>query len=476
MAEPKCSLDNGRAPDLANDAKNNNNYNNNDDDDGNNDYHNPSSSNNAMPPPLFVVPSNVNQDRGRDAASSADDVETYPEGGLLAWLVVLGAWLGLVSSLGLMNTLATFQTYLTEHQLKDYDEGTVGWIFSIYTFVVFFGGLFIGPLFDKHGPRWLVLTGTVSIGASMMLFSISTELWHFILSFGVFCGLGCSLLFTPSLAAVGHFFQARRGLATGIASTGGSIGGIVFPLMLQSLFPRLGWGWSVRVLGFIVLGICCCANLLIRSRLPPAQGATARPDFNIFRNSAFTLTTLGIFLLEFALFIPLTYISSYARSKGFSEAFSFQILPILNAASAFGRALPGYWGDKIGPFNINLIMIIFSIISCLAIWLPAGSYIAGLILFAVTFGFASGSNISITPVCIGMLCKTQNYGRYYATCYTVVSFACLVGVPIGGNILTSNGGDYWGVIVFTGLVYLGALVSLYLAKVCKVGWKPWIIF
>lgn len=303
-----------------------------------------------------------------------------------------------------------------------------------------------------------------------------TEIWHFILSFGVFCGLGCSLLFTPSLAAVGHFFLARRGLATGLASTGGSIGGIVFPLMLQSLFPRLGWGWSVRALGFLVLGICGCANFLIRSRLPPAVGASARPDFNIFRNSAFTLTTVGMFLLEFALFIPLTYISSYARSKGFSEAFSFQILPILNAASAFGRALPGYWGDKIGAFNINLIMIIMSIISCLAIWLPAGSYTAGLILFAVTFGFASGSNISITPVCIGMLCKTQNYGRYYATCYTVVSFACLVGVPIGGNILTSNGGDYWGVIVFTGLVYLGALISLYLAKVCKVGWKPWIIF
>ncbi|KKY32349.1 putative riboflavin transporter mch5 [Diaporthe ampelina] len=482
MAEPKGSLalDHGPPPDSATEKAPANDGGNNDDNDskGSNNYYNNnnSSSSNAIPPPLFVVPSNADHELGRDAASTAGDGESYPEGGLRAWLVVLGAWLALLSSLGLMNTLATFQTYVTTHQLRHYDEGTVGWIFSIYTFVVFFGGLFIGPLFDKHGPRWLVLTGTVSVGASLMLFSVSTELWHFILSFGLFCGLGCSLLFTPSLAAVGHFFQARRGLATGIASTGGSIGGIIFPLLLQSLFPRLGWGWSVRALGLTVLGVCGCANLLIRSRLPPALGASARPDFNIFRNRAFTLTTLGIFLLEFALFIPLTYISSYARSKGFSEAFSFQILPILNAASAFGRALPGYWGDKIGPFNINLVMIVMSIVSCLAIWLPAGSYTAGLILFAVTFGFASGSNISITPVCIGMLCKTQNYGRYYATCYTVVSFACLVGVPIGGNILTSNGGDYWGVIVFTGLVYLGALISLYLAKVCKVGWKPWVIF
>lgn len=182
MAEPKGSVDiTHPAPDMvtekapANDNDNNHHHHHNgDDDDGTDNYHNNSGSINPIPPPLFVVPSNADHDPARDAASSAGDGETYPEGGLRAWLVVLGAWLALFSSLGLMNTLATFQTYVTTHQLEGYDEGTVGWIFSIYTFVVFFGGLFIGPLFDKHGPRWLVLTGTVSIAASLMLFSIST--------------------------------------------------------------------------------------------------------------------------------------------------------------------------------------------------------------------------------------------------------------------------------------------------------------
>lgn len=303
-----------------------------------------------------------------------------------------------------------------------------------------------------------------------------TELWHFILSFGVFCGLGCSLLFTPSFAAPGHFFMRRRGLATGFAATGGSVGGIVFPLMLETLFPRLGWGWSIRILAFVCLFLCILANFLIRRRLPPAKNASAHPDFRIFRNRPFLLTTIGIFLLEFALFIPITYISSYARAAGFSTSFSFQILPIMNAGSALGRALPGYWGDRIGPFNINLLMIVLSVIACFAIWLPAGSYTAGLVLFAVLFGFASGSNVSITPVCVGRLCRTQNYGRYYATCYTIVSFACLVGVPIGGNILTSAGGAYWGVIVFTGCVYAGAFAFLAAAKGCSVGWKPWAVF
>ncbi|KAF3765008.1 hypothetical protein M406DRAFT_61976 [Cryphonectria parasitica EP155] len=410
------------------------------------------------------------------AAELSTEHETYPEGGLQAWLVVFGCWLALIASLGLLNTLATFQTYLTTHQLAHYSDGTVGWIFSLHTFVVFFFGLYIGPLFDKYGPKWIVLAGMLCIVTGMMLFSISTELWHFILSFGVLTGLGCSLIFIPSFAAPGHYFMRRRGFATGFAAMGGSIGGIIFPLMLESLFPRLGWGWSIRIVGFLCLFLCAIASLLIRRRLPPAKNASPHPDFRIFRDRAFLLTTVGVFLMEFALFIPLTYISSYARAAGYSSSLSFQTVPILNAASALGRALPGYWSDIIGPFNIELLMMLLSIVACFAIWLPAGSYTAGLVLFAVLFGFAYGAFVSTTPVCVGRLCKTQQYGRYYATCYTVVSFACLIGVPIAGNILTSDGGAYWGVIVLTGCLFVGAFVCLGVAKGCSVNWKLLAIF
>jgi hypothetical protein len=103
-----------------------------------------------------------------------DDEEPYPEGGRRAWLVVLGSWLALFSSLGLMNILATFQTYVSTHQLASYSSDTIGWIFSLYTFLAFFLGIYIGPIFDKHGPRYLILAGTVCLGLSLMLLSIST--------------------------------------------------------------------------------------------------------------------------------------------------------------------------------------------------------------------------------------------------------------------------------------------------------------
>ncbi|KAF4973120.1 hypothetical protein FZEAL_9408 [Fusarium zealandicum] len=412
-------------------------------------------------------------EKQKTAASTASYEETYPEGGLQAWSVVAGSWFALFASLGLMNTLGTFQAYVLSNQLKEYNEGTVGWVFSIYTFLAFFCGVYIGPVFDKYGPRWLVIAGATFTVSGVVFMSFATQLWHFIVSFGLLCGFGSSLLFTPSIAAVGHYFKARRGLATGVASTAGGLGGIIYPLMLTRLIEKIGYGWATRVLALICLCCSLIGILLLKSRLPPAKDATAHPNFRIFRSLPFLFTTIGVFMLEFSLFIPLGYISTYALHEGFGENFSYNLIPILNAASVLGRVLPGYYADVIGPFNVSIIAVILAVVASFCVWLPLGHTTAGVIIFTVLFGFSSGTSIAIAPVCIGSLCKTQEYGRYYATAYTIVSFACLIGIPIGGSIVQANGGEYWGLIILTGAVYIGSVISLFMAKVSLLGWHNW---
>ena len=99
---------------------------------------------------------------------------TYPEGGLAAWLVVVGSFSGMVAAFGIMNTAGTFQAYLSTHQLAHYRASSIGWIFSIYTFLTFFCGVQIGPVFDATGPRWLVAIGSVLLFAGMMGVAEST--------------------------------------------------------------------------------------------------------------------------------------------------------------------------------------------------------------------------------------------------------------------------------------------------------------
>jgi MFS family permease len=331
---------------------------------------------------------------------------TYPEGGLRAWLVVVGSWCGIFASFGIGNTLATFQAYFSEHQLASYSPSQIGWIFSIWTFLTFACGIYTGSLFDVYGPRWLVLPGSICVVLMVFLLGICTQYWHFIVVFGILGGFGSALLFTPSIAAVSHFFNRRRGNATGIAATGGAFGGIVFPLLLQSLIPKVGFAWSTRIVGFILLFLCIIANLLIRARIPKSLAhRSPHPDFRILTQPAFAMTVIGVFLLEWALFIPLAYITSYALEENYSTSFAYDILPILNAGSVFGRWLPGFVSDIIGRYNTSLVVTVVTIFCVFAIWLPFGNQTAGLVFFAVIFGLASGSNISLTPV-VSIICSS----------------------------------------------------------------------
>ncbi|KAG9545158.1 hypothetical protein KCU79_g16629, partial [Aureobasidium melanogenum] len=117
----------------------------------------------------------------------------------------------------------------------------------------------------------------------------------------------------------------------------------------------------------------------------------------------------------------------------------------------------------------------------MGLWLPAtvlsasgssnDSTILGLtITFAVLFGFGSGSNISLTPVCVGQLCETESYGRYYSTCYTIVSLGTLTGLPIAGALLEACNGRYWGLVLFTGMCYIISYIAFSWVRVMKQGW------
>lgn len=236
------------------------------------------------------------------SSSSSNNIdpheEFYPEGGTRAWLVVLGSFSGMVAALGIMNTIGVYESYLARHQLASYSAASIGWILSIYVFLAFGAGLVIGPIFDVHGPRWLLFAGSILIILATFLLGECTQYWHFILVFGILAGVGTALIFTPTIAAVGHFFYEKRGNATGLAAMGGAIGGIVFPLMLQDLFPKVGWGWATRIQGFVFVVLLVLANLLVRSRLPPKPNQSIMPDFMIFRQLNFALVTAGTFFME----------------------------------------------------------------------------------------------------------------------------------------------------------------------------------
>lgn len=99
---------------------------------------------------MITAPKPSSKYEADDAVHSVQqDASTYPEGGLQAWMVVLGAWCAMISSMGLLNTLAVLQAWVSEHQLHGMPESAVGWIFSTYSFFLYFCGAQIGRSLPK---------------------------------------------------------------------------------------------------------------------------------------------------------------------------------------------------------------------------------------------------------------------------------------------------------------------------------------
>lgn len=313
------------------------------------------------------------------------------------------------------------------------------------------------------------------------------EYYQFLIVFGILGGVGTSLVVTPATTAIGHFFMTGRGYATGIACTGGSVGGVIFPLLLEALLPR-GWGWATRIQGFVFLVLLVLANLLIRVRLKPNANAKliSLPNPSLFKQKDFLIVTVAAFFLEWGLFVPVTYLTSYCINSGaFSSTLAYQIIAIYNGTSTVGRWLSGWLADKFGVYNVMIIMVFFCSSLSLGLWLPAatfshknasnteskdraGSIYSLTITYAVLMGIASGSNISLAPVCVSKLCDTRQYGEYYGMCYAVVGLGTLVSVPIAGAIIGSDR-LYWAGALFCGLCYALALISLITVRVAKVG-------
>lgn len=403
--------------------------------------------------------------------ASASVVEAYPEGGFKAYSVILGAWLALFPASGLLNSSGVLQAYLSENQLASYSESEIGWIFSTYAFLFFFGGLLVGPIFDKYGLSILLPIGSLGLIASLVCTSFCNRYIQFIFAFSILGGVASSILWTSSIAAIGHWFQQNRGLATGLATTAGGFGGVAIPILFGQLTPKIGFAWSIRSFALLSAFCALASLLLLKTRLPRNRQARLMVDWDGFKNKSFVLTMSAIFVLDWAVLVPPAYLTTYTSSHGFNGV-SPHILAILNAASIFGRGIPGIVADRFGRFNVMILCSALCASSIFGLWYNATSSTAMTTAFAVLYGFFSGSAYSLTPVCVSQLCRTENYATRYGTAYGVVSLATLGGIPISGQILgTGSGDNYQALILFCGAAYTASTGLFIVARGVSCGWN-----
>ncbi|KFZ01043.1 hypothetical protein V500_00904 [Pseudogymnoascus sp. VKM F-4518 (FW-2643)] len=340
----------------------------------------------------------------------------------------------------------------------NHSSSSIAWILSLEPFVLFASGLVIGKVFDSYGPQWLLATGTFLHVFGLMMTSISSEYYQFVLAQGICSPLGASFVFYAALSCTATWFQERRALAFGIVSSGSSLGGVVFPIMLARLLPTVGFGWTLRISG-----------------IKPIPRPFRFSDYtDPFSEPCFVLLTLSATCGFFAMFIPINYIVLEAGENGIDANLSSYLLAILNAGSLPGRILPGYFGDKLGRFNVMIAMCTFSALVLLVMWLPgtllAPGSAAVYVVLSLLYGFASGAFVGMVPALLGQISPDiTKIGVRQGVLFTCISLATLTGSPIAGAILIRQRETYWGLQVFAGVMMTGSVLFLIMARTTLVG-------
>ncbi|KAK2601087.1 hypothetical protein N8I77_010559 [Diaporthe amygdali] len=330
-----------------------------------------------------------------------------------------------------------------EQTMPDTPPSTISWIGSLQIWLTMVSGVFSGRLLDAGFFVPTFFVGAVLQVLGMFLMSISKTYWQLMLTQGVLTGIGGGIFFTPSLALVTTYFDKRRGLAMGLVTTGNSVGGIIYPLVVRQLIPKLGFGWTSRVLAFINLTALAVCLGFMRPRLPPRKSGPLI-DWAAFREPVFDAFLSGWWLIMWANYYTFYYIASFAvEDLAMSYSAASVLVMVLNGAGLPFRVIVPLFSDRFGPLNV-LMPVVFVWVIVSFCWLAVHS-IGGYYAFTAVYGATSGAFQCLIPTTIASITdRLDKVGTRMGMAFAIISVASMTGPPVGGAIRSSGPGSFLG--------------------------------
>ncbi|GAW01677.1 monocarboxylate permease-like protein [Lentinula edodes] len=380
----------------------------------------------------------------KDVQDSSGDSYAPTDGGWDAWGTVFGTTLVSFGTFGFVNAFGAFSDYYNEQYLTSYSATLISMIGAVQVFILYLFAGTAGAVFDSIGPRYLVPASGVVVVFSLFMLSLTKpgHIYQQFLSQSVLFSLGATFSFFPSMGLMAHWFKSKIPYAIGCLASGASVGGIVIPIMISKLIPRIGFA-------FITLACFAVGTMTIK------------------QHPCYLFLVLGCWFTVFAVFNPFFYVDLSAEVANPSSNVNGYYLSILCAASIFGRVSPGLIAGKVGRFNILYISTLISSILILALWYTSFAQ-ENLIAFAALYGMFSGPFFSVTPSCVAEISPIERVGARIGGTYAFMASATLAGTPISGLFIKEQTRDNFDkLILFSGIMSLVGTALLLVSRIIR---------
>ena len=331
------------------------------------------------------------------------------------------------------------------------DRAETALVFSIVGGLYSTLGIISGPAADRLGTRPVCLFGIVALGIGLIYASTATALWQVYLGFGLGLAFGMGFIFAPANAGLQRWFTKKRGLASGIASTGIGVSILVLPPVSAALIEWQNWRVAMQIIGVSALIIGSLAALMMGDPIDTkgGSGSVVGPTDNqidvktyydlkaAFLSRGFLMLFFSSMICSIGFFIPFVHLVPYAIDQGFGETNGVYLLMVIGISSLTGRILLTAASDHLGRRN-SMIAMYFTMALSFLLWYVAGNMTV-LTMFAVFYGLGSGGYVAMIAPLIAEYFGTEKIGSILG-CF-------MPNIALGGFFgpyLTGYAYDLWG--------------------------------
>jgi MFS family permease len=393
------------------------------------------------------------------------------------WVIVAVAFVTLGIAFGVWYSFSVF--FLAVIKEFGWSRAAASSIYSVFIISQGLIGPLIGHLQDRLGPRKTIPLGTLLLSLSLILTSQVQSLWHYRIAYGILAGAGVGILgFSSHSAFIPKWFERKRGLAMGLATSGIGFGMLILVPAAEKVISIYGWRTAYGLFAALIFFVVGPLNLIF-SRKDPSE-MHLRPDGDLWegqrilskpkrvmdivdsqwagvewtlkkalKTKRFWLLVGGFFFGSYVYQGTLLHGISALVDSGLTRPVAAYYFGILGLTGAAGKIMFGYLSDRFEREKINNLAGFVTALGLFSLILVGNFHGPTPLIFALLFGLGYGAAAPLFPSVSADIFLGNSFGLIFAV------------MGIGGGLGGATGSFLLGWIHdLTGTYTLAIILSL----------------
>ncbi|MBN1102431.1 MAG: MFS transporter [Deltaproteobacteria bacterium] len=382
------------------------------------------------------------------------------------WIIVGVGLVSMAFWFGIRSSFSVFYVALLEEYPWSRAEsaGVQSVALMVYTVLA----PLVGGLIDRFGPRRIILPGIGILFAGLMMCASMRTLSQFYVYYGVVVGTGVTAIGIVSYSAIlAHWFERKRGLASGIAVSGMGLGTFLLVPLSQYVISSYGWRMTFMIIGGLAVMILFPLNGFFLKHKPrelglwpdgwkgpdPTKtGGAETPDVpeaqwtlkKAMHTGPFWALVAFPLLAVIGVYVVLVHNVKFAVDNGIDKMTAASIFALAGAVSSVFRIFWGWLSDRIGrevTYTMGMICICAGVLFLLMLERPGGEVF--LYPFFFFFGMGWGVTAPMFMATAADLFKGGTFGLIYGIVEGAIGMGAALGTWAAGAIFDRTGSYAW---------------------------------